>query len=81
MDETTASLRENLRGLPRGAWILYFGTFLNKFGAFVLPFLAIYMTRLSYTTAEAGLASWGAGWRIAWDAARRSCCRCSPWRW
>jgi len=56
MDETTASLRENLRGLPRGAWILYFGTFLNKFGAFVLPFLAIYMTRLGYTSGQAGLA-------------------------
>ncbi len=56
MDETKASLRENLRGLPRGAWILFFGTFLNKFGAFVLPFLAIYMTRLGYSGAEAGIA-------------------------
>ena len=30
MNETQASLRENLRALPRGAWILFFGTFLNK---------------------------------------------------
>src|ERR1043166_6188565 len=37
MDETQSSLRENLRALPRGAWILFFGTFLNKFGTFVLP--------------------------------------------
>ncbi len=56
VDEKDASLRENLRGLPRGAWILFFGTFLNKFGTFVLPFLAIYMTSLGYTGAQAGLA-------------------------
>ncbi len=42
--------------MPRGAWILFFGTFLNKFGTFVLPFLAIYMTRLGYKSAQAGLA-------------------------
>jgi hypothetical protein len=56
MNETQASLRENLRALPRGAWILFFGTILNKFGTFVLPFLAIHMTRLGYTSAQAGLA-------------------------
>ena len=55
-DERDASLRENLRALPRGAWILFLGTFINKFGAFVLPFLAIYTTRLGYSTAQAGLA-------------------------
>ena len=57
MNETQTSLSENLRALPRGAWILFFGTFLNKFGTFVLPFLAIYMTRLGYTPAQAGLAT------------------------
>jgi MFS family permease len=56
MNESQASLRENLRALPRSAWILFFGTFLNKFGTFVLPFLAIYMTRLGYTSGQAGLA-------------------------
>ncbi len=56
MNETNATLRENLRALPRGAWILFFGTFLNKFGTFVLPFLAIYMTRLGFKSTEAGLA-------------------------
>src|SRR5215471_5435244 len=55
MNETQASLRESVRALPRGAWILFFGTFLNKFGTFVLPFLTIYMTRLGYSAAEAGL--------------------------
>jgi len=56
MKETETSLRESLQALPRAAWILFFGTFLNKFGTFVLPFLAIYMTRLGYTTSQAGMA-------------------------
>ena len=56
MNETEASLRDNVRALPRGAWILFFGTFLNKFGTFVLPFLAIYMTGLGYSASQAGLA-------------------------
>jgi MFS family permease len=54
--EAQATLAESLRALPRGAWILFFGSFLNKFGTFVLPFLAIYMTGLGYSTAQAGLA-------------------------
>jgi MFS family permease len=63
MNEQNVSLRENLRALPRGAWVLFFGTFLNKFGTFVVPFLAIYMTRLGYSTAQAGLpiAAYGIG--------------------
>src|SRR5436309_14197240 len=56
MNQTDSSLKANLRALPRGAWILFFGTFLNKFGTFVLPFLTIYMTRLGYSAAQAGLA-------------------------
>jgi len=63
MNEQNASLKENLQALPRGAWILFFGTFLNKFGTFVVPFLAIYMTRLGYSPAQAGLpiAAYGIG--------------------
>ena len=63
MHNTQASLIANLRAMPRGAWILFFGTFLNKFGTFVLPFLAIYVTRLGYTTAQAGIpiAAYGVG--------------------
>ncbi len=63
MNEKDASLKENLRALPRGAWILFFGTFLNKFGTFVVPFLAIYMTRLGYSPGQAGLpiAAYGIG--------------------
>jgi MFS family permease len=67
MNEAQHSLRENLRALPRGAWILFFGTFLNKFGTFVLPFLAIYMGSLGYSTAQAGLAmaAYGIGSLVA----------------
>lgn len=46
----------SLRALPRPAWILCFGTFLNKFGAFVVPFLTLYLTNQGYTVTEASLA-------------------------
>jgi len=50
------SLAASLRTLPPAAWILFFGTFLNKFGNFVVPFLAIYLTSRGYTLADAGVA-------------------------
>ena len=61
------SLTENLKSLPRPAWILFGGTFINRFGTFVMPFLAIYMTRNGFTPAQAGLAvsSYGGGHIIA----------------
>ena len=49
-------LLAGLRTLPRPAWILFFGTFLNKFGAFVVPFLTLYLTSRGCTTGETGLA-------------------------
>lgn len=56
MDERNASLSQNLKALPSGAWVLFLGSFLNKFGSFVLPFLAIYMTRIGFTSGQAGFA-------------------------
>ena len=53
---THPSLVLSLRALPPTAWILFFGMFLNKFGAFVVPFLALYLTRTGYTLADAGFA-------------------------
>ncbi len=50
------TLLSNLRALPRPAWILFFGTFLNKFGTFVLPFLTLYLLRRGYTITDAGIA-------------------------
>ena len=56
MNPTHPPLLASLRALPRPVWILFAGTFINKFGSFVIPFLTIYMTRLGFSPAEAGLA-------------------------
>jgi MFS family permease len=61
------TLGSSLRALPRPAWILFLGTFLNKFGAFVVPFLTLYLTSRGCTVGQAGLAvaAYGAGNLIA----------------
>jgi MFS family permease len=61
------SLRANLGALPRPAWILFGGTFVNRYGTFVMPFLVIYLTRQGYSAAQAGLAisAYGAGHLLA----------------
>lgn len=46
-----------LRALPGPVWVLAAGQFVNKFGAFVLFFLIIYLTRLGYSPAQAGMAA------------------------
>jgi MFS family permease len=56
MKRPEPSLVSSLRALPPAAWILFFGMFLNKFGAFVVPFLALYLTRTGHTLTDAGLA-------------------------
>jgi MFS family permease len=50
------TLLASLRALPRPAWIIFFGTFLNKFGTFVVPFLTLYLTQQGYTVTDAGIA-------------------------
>jgi MFS family permease len=59
--------RDQIRALPSGVWILLGGTLINRFGSFVMPFLAIYLTRMGYSIARAGLAvgAYGAGHIIA----------------
>ena len=61
------SFRDNVRALPKPAWILFGGTFINRFGTFVIPFLILYLTRIGYTSAQAGLAvgAYGVGHLIA----------------
>ncbi|HYH10690.1 MAG TPA: MFS transporter [Thermoanaerobaculia bacterium] len=61
------SLLQNLRSLPRPTWILFGGTFINRFGTFVMPFLAIYMTKQGFSPTQAGLAvsCYGAGHILA----------------
>jgi len=67
VEKPEPNLLSSLRALPPAAWILFFGMFLNKFGSFVVPFLALYLTRLGYTLADAGLAigAYGVGNFIA----------------
>lgn len=61
------SLRSSLKSLPAAAWILFGGTFINRFGSFVMPFLVIYLTREGYTPTQAGLAisAYGGGHLVA----------------
>lgn len=42
MNPNEQTLWQSLRELPRAAWLLYLGTFINRFGSFVIPFLTIY---------------------------------------
>lgn len=39
------ALLPSIRGLPRTFWVLLLGTFVNRLGGFVVPFLTIYLTR------------------------------------
>jgi MFS family permease len=51
-------LLDDLRALSRPFWILCAGTFINRLGTFVWPFLTIYLTRQGYTPYAA---SWAVG--------------------
>src|ERR1041385_6478323 len=51
-----ATLFGSLRALPREAWVLFAGTFINRFGGFVVPFLTLYLTGHGYSVTAAGLA-------------------------
>ena len=50
------TLRENLRALPPAAWVLFAGTFVNRLGTFVLPFITLYLTSQRYSIPQAGVA-------------------------
>src|SRR5687767_15584287 len=67
MARNNFTLAQSLKALPRPVWILYLGTFLNKFGAFVIPFLALYLTRQGFSIKQAGIAltAYGIGHVIA----------------
>jgi MFS family permease len=66
------NLRDHVRaaagGLPRTFWVLCAGMLVNRAGSFVLPFLAVYLTRVrGYSAASAGVvaACYGAGGILA----------------
>ena len=67
MNTPHPTLVAGLRALPRPAWILFSGTFVNKFGAFVVPFLTLYLKGQGYSLGDAGLAigAYGVGHFIA----------------
>jgi MFS family permease len=57
----------NARAMPAAAWVLFGGTFVNRFGTFVMPFLILYLTRNGYSVTQAGMAigAYGAGHLMA----------------
>lgn len=67
MNPTQSSLMHDLRTLPRAAWFLFAGTFINRFGSFVIPFLAIYVRQRGFTESDAALAltAYGLGHFVA----------------
>lgn len=62
-----SDLRTELRALPREAWILFLGTFINRFGSFVHPFLVLYLGSKGHGAAAGGLAlgAYGVGHGIS----------------
>ncbi|HEU4556949.1 MAG TPA: MFS transporter, partial [Longimicrobium sp.] len=51
------AMAADLRGLPREAWVIYAGTFINRFGSFVLTFMVLVLVRRGFSPAQAGLAA------------------------
>jgi len=67
------SLSSQLRLLPRPFWVLVGATFVNRFGVFVVPFLALFITQNGNSATQAGfavaayslggfIAAWIGGW-------------------
>jgi len=56
MESARPSLRQNLRSLPPAAWVLFGGTFVNRLGTFVMPFMTLYLTHRGFSVPKAGLA-------------------------
>jgi len=58
MEPARPSLRQNLRSLPPTAWVLFGGTFVNRLGPFVMPFIVLYLTDpdRGFSVSQAGLA-------------------------
>lgn len=51
------AFRRDVRHLPRTAWVIYAGTFINRFGSFVLTFMVLILVKRGYSPAEAGIAA------------------------
>jgi MFS family permease len=61
------SLATELRALPRAFWVIFAGTFINRFGSFVYPFLTILLHRRGFDYGSIGMAvgSFGFGGLIS----------------
>ncbi|MES1166684.1 MAG: MFS transporter [Pseudomonadota bacterium] len=61
------SLHSDLRSLPRAYWVLVAGTFVNRFGSFVYPFLTLFLTGRNFSRIKIGavVAGYGGGAVIA----------------
>jgi MFS family permease len=55
MTAPTTSLFQDLRALPGAFWVLCAGTFINRFGTFVYPFLTITLSRRGVSLWEIGI--------------------------
>lgn len=53
--------------MPASAWVLFAGTFVNRLGTFVLPFMTLYLTRRGFSAPQAGvaIAAYGLGGLVA----------------
>jgi MFS family permease len=49
-------LLDDLRALPKPFWVLLAGTFINRFGTFVMPFLTIYLYQQGHSLVVASFA-------------------------
>ena len=61
------TLRRNIKDLPPQAWFLMGGSFVNRFGSFVVPFLVLYLRSRGFSIAESGaaVAAYGGGDMVA----------------
>jgi len=56
-DRRLRAFVDDVRGLPREAWVVYAGTFINRFGSFVVTFLILILVQRGLSPAQAGLAA------------------------
>ncbi|MDB6135557.1 MAG: putative major facilitator superfamily transporter [Verrucomicrobiales bacterium] len=56
MKPAAFSMMAGFRSLPGPFWVLWGGTFINRFATFVMPFLTLFMKRQGFTAPEAGYA-------------------------
>lgn len=48
------NLMADIKGLPRPVYILVVGQFMNRFGAFVYPFLTLFLEQRAYSMGKIG---------------------------